>query len=149
MCLQFQHSTKKRVVGIILVCWLAVLAVWLGPCIKDRLDYTQPKVCKWEPSYHPEFVIFIASVGHHLPCFLILVCYFLVAVKMKRTGRTITSDQISDRKKVKEKKAFVTLSYVVFAYAICWIPFHFIFDVSAVDAKLIPEWFYLKSKILP
>ncbi|CAD5120009.1 DgyrCDS8592 [Dimorphilus gyrociliatus] len=135
-----QHSTKKRVIYIIIVCWAAVLAVWLGPCIKDRLDYTEPNVCKWEPNNHPEFVIFIASVGHHLPCFLILVCYFSVAIKMKRTVSSLTNDQIVERKRIKEKKAFATLSYVVLAYAVCWIPFHFIFDLSAVDMKLVPEW---------
>jgi len=28
------------------------------------------------------------------------------------------------------RKAFITLTYIVLAYVVCWVPFHFVFDVS-------------------
>ena len=41
-----------------------------------------------------------------------------------------------------EKNIFVTLSYIIFSYLACWVPFHFVFDVSAIDPVLVPEWLY-------
>ncbi|KAK7102785.1 hypothetical protein V1264_020964 [Littorina saxatilis] len=57
----------------------------------------------------------------------------------------------------KEMKAFVTLSYIVISYLVCWVPFHVVFDVSAVRPDLVPDivftvtfWMtYLNSTINP
>ena len=51
----------------------------------------------------------------------------------KRQSRT-TSDR--------EKNIFVTLSYIIFSYLACWVPFHFVFDISAINPDLVPEWLY-------
>jgi len=46
------------------------------------------------------------------------------------------------------RKAFITLSYIVLAYVLCWSPFHFVFDVSlaspeSVSADLYTAAFWL------
>jgi 7 transmembrane receptor (rhodopsin family) len=38
-----------------------------------------------------------------------------------------------------QKKAFITLSYIVAVYVICWVPFHFVFDVSLARPEVVPE----------
>lgn len=40
---------------------------------------------------------------------------------------------------VKERRVFVTLTYIIIGYAILWLPFHIVFDVSIVDPSLVPE----------
>ena len=55
-----------------------VLTIWLAPFIMDRIKWSEPKVCIWEPSRNEEFVVFIAVVGHHLPCTILTFCYIRV-----------------------------------------------------------------------
>jgi len=48
--------------------------------------------------------------------------------------------QKSDEKGAsKQRKAFITLSYIVVAYIVCWVPFHFVFDVSLASPEIVPE----------
>ena len=42
----------------------------------------------------------------------------------------------------KRRKAFITLSYIVVAYMVCWVPFHFVFDVSLANPDIVPEDLY-------
>ena len=42
----------------------------------------------------------------------------------------------------KRRKAFITLSYIVLAYMVCWVPFHFVFDVSLASPEIVPEDLY-------
>jgi hypothetical protein len=75
----------------------------------------------------------------------------------KRKAGNSSSDDQPRSFSSKEMRAFVTLSYVVVSYMLCWVPFHFIFDISAVDPTLVPEvayticfWLtYLNSTINP
>lgn len=46
------------------------------------------------------------------------------------------------------RKAFITLSYIVVAYVVCWVPFQFVFDVSlarpeAISGDLYTAMFWL------
>ena len=66
-----------------------MLAVWLGPCIVDRIRWSQPGVCIWEPSKNKEFVIFVAVVGHHTPCAIIIFCYYKIYMLMRAKRRAI------------------------------------------------------------
>lgn len=198
------------------VCRFAVFAVWLAPCISDRVKWSEPNVCKWEPSKNPEFVVFVAVVGHHCPCILLISCYVRVFWAMRKrslriravlkpdtttTTTTMTAaaemnistveesvsydvygtqhvstptqtcstatvdarmmlqvpaDQSAPRRNGKrsnrkrkpglrhdkERKIFVTLSYIIFSYLICWVPFHIVFDISAINPDLVPENVY-------
>ncbi|XP_067685354.1 alpha-2A adrenergic receptor-like [Haliotis asinina] len=42
----------------------------------------------------------------------------------------------------RERKVFVTLTYIIVGYMICWVPFHVVFDISAYDPKAVPEIIY-------
>ena len=67
------------------------------------------------------------------------------------------SDAEASKKKLKtgdkgpsnsRRKAFITLSYIVIAYVVCWVPFQFVFDVSlarpeAVSGDLYTAMFWL------
>jgi len=46
-------------------------------------------------------------------------------------GGSINSDR--------ERKTFVTLSYIVIAYVLCWVPFHFIYDTSFIRPDIVPQ----------
>ncbi|KAL4217532.1 hypothetical protein ACF0H5_023981 [Mactra antiquata] len=39
----------------------------------------------------------------------------------------------------REKRIFVTLTYILVAYGILWLPFHIVFDISIVDPMQVPE----------
>ena len=141
---------------------IAVLVVWLGPCILDRVRWSEPNFCKWEPSKNSAVVIFIAIIGHHTPCAIMVFCYILVAKAMlmrreviasRRAGQVTADDTGNEaaegmgskhgkKHDDKEKKIFVTLSYIIFYYLACWVPFHIVFDISAVDPNMIPEPLY-------
>jgi hypothetical protein len=57
----------------------------------------------------------------------------------------------------KERRAFKTLTYIIVGYLICWVPFHIVFDISAVNPEAVPEivftitfWLtYINSTINP
>ena len=40
------------------------------------------------------------------------------------------------------RKAFITLSYIVLAYVVCWSPFHFVFDVSLASTESVSADLY-------
>lgn len=70
----------------------------------------------------------------------------------------VRSDKNTDVSRAsKERKVFVTMTYIVVAYAILWLPFHIIFDISISEPFLVPEqvwelafWLtYLNSTVNP
>ena len=46
------------------------------------------------------------------------------------------------KKEDKERRAFIILTYVILSYLVCWVPFHVVFDISAVDPSLVPDFVY-------
>jgi hypothetical protein len=58
----------------------------------------------------------------------------------KRTGSiALHVSESSSSAMKREGKVFVTLSYIVIAYIICWVPYHFVFDFSIFRPQLVPE----------
>lgn len=57
-----------------------------------------------------------------------------------------SSDDTSTSSTVKtlrrEQKVFLTLTYIMVGYLICWMPFHVSFDIMAIDRTLVPERLY-------
>jgi len=53
----------------------------------------------------------------------------------KKTKQQASKDKqkLDDKGANKRRKAFITLSYIVVAYMVCWVPFHFVFDVSLAN----------------
>lgn len=39
----------------------------------------------------------------------------------------------------RERKTFVTLSYIVLCYIVCWVPFHIVYDLSIIAPQIVPE----------
>ena len=68
-------------------------------------------------------------------------------------GKQHKTEAESSKKKPKgpsnsRRKAFITLSYIVIAYVVCWVPFQFVFDVSlarpeAISGDLYTAMFWL------
>lgn len=200
-----------------------MLALWLPPCIHDRLHNARPGECIWEPSLNKGFVIVVAAIGHHGSCFVMLFCYLKVlkfmcrrrkivgttdcrtsigrgrfsaigteyvssygqtamlntsvfiasddkipslegsnstekktnlsvkqevlAVPSTYTGQmtqntapSLKSDKV--RRQRRDKAIFVTLTYVIVGYAVCWIPFHVVFDISSICPSCVPDGVY-------
>lgn len=52
--------------------------------------------------------------------------------------RSRPSENVENRA-TREKRVFVTLTYILVAYGILWLPFHIIFDISIADPTIVPE----------
>ena len=60
------------------------------------------------------------------------------------TKRTAV-DEIKERKRhhhKRERTVFIALTYILIGYAVCWIPFHVVFDVSSVCPSCVPRGVY-------
>jgi len=222
---------------------LLVFAVAMYPTISDRILRTKDYYCHFVPAENPQFVIALSFLGHHIPCIVIVVCYIIVFIEIRKlfksrpgakapqakakaktntvapapaTVATIPSsftaepiastsrapaiehgetsimetalddkanhdesataavsdnkekDQKKEQKQEKpqkpqqqkrqaavthastdaqaraqrERKSFVTLSYIVIGYVVCWVPFHFVYDVSFIRPELVSDDLY-------
>ena len=65
-----------------------MIILWIPPCVMDRIEHSISGVCRWEPSNHPGYVIFIAVVGHHGPCVILMFCYIKLTIVMIRRVRS-------------------------------------------------------------
>ena len=196
-----------------------MLALWLPPCIYDRLQNGKPGECILEPSLNREFVVVVTTIGHHGSCLVIVFCYLKVLIymfKLKKrkslraqlsnvsviaettthamgesptvfsettpelsmaagcptsdcpspvldetaeevgvsigdvsskieTRQQPTTDAMkSNNRKYqrRERSVFITLTYVIVGYAMFWIPFHVVFDVSSVCPSCVPRGVY-------
>ncbi|XP_053391083.1 alpha-2A adrenergic receptor-like, partial [Mercenaria mercenaria] len=209
---------------------LCVVAIWTPPFIGDRLKHSEPHSCIWEPSNNTEFVIFVAVIGHYIPCIVMVFCYIKVFMVMRRqssivagiggesaastirihvqpvsshnqgisshtshvyigdshnadnihamessNGRYLTTSskvgsensppirpprQAEDyvarttqtrssnrtnrtsHNQQREKRIFITLTYILLSYLICWFPFYIAFDTYAWKPDLLPAGLY-------
>ena len=69
-----------------------MLALWLPPCIHDRLHNYKPGECIWEPSLNGGFAVVVACLGNHGSCLVLLFCYFKVFMFMRKRGRKTTPE---------------------------------------------------------
>ncbi|XP_005111180.1 alpha-2A adrenergic receptor-like [Aplysia californica] len=58
------------------------------------------------------------------------------------TTAATAAQREEDKRERREVRVFVTLTYIIVGYLICWVPFHIVFDVTAYDEKLVPEAVY-------
>ncbi|XP_069141186.1 alpha-2A adrenergic receptor-like [Argopecten irradians] len=83
------HHNTNKCVRLIVAVWVVMVVLWLPPCILDRMYNSVPYQCVWEPSKNKEFVIVIATIGHHGSFVILLLCYirvFLVVLNRKKVG---------------------------------------------------------------
>ncbi|KAK3582965.1 hypothetical protein CHS0354_027079 [Potamilus streckersoni] len=55
------------------------------------------------------------------------------------TRSTLSSTTASH---TRERRMFITLTYILTGYLICWFPFYVTFDAYAWRPELVPEWLY-------
>ncbi|XP_045210976.2 muscarinic acetylcholine receptor M3-like [Mercenaria mercenaria] len=210
------HTKRKCIISIVCV-WLFMLVLWVPPWILDRVRYSKPGICFWDPSLNKEFVFIVAILGHHGPYCIMIFCYTQVFLFMHKRakvsdsirGSTRPSNQVNasiandesdvnvsssipkrtilqvhpirafspppsvdrsvdfsnvpitvsylrvpepvtssvnsqslsvrENRLIRDRKAFVTLTYILIGYAILWLPFHIIFDISIINPGLVPE----------
>ncbi|XP_060075725.1 alpha-1B adrenergic receptor-like [Ylistrum balloti] len=85
------HHNTRKCVRLIMAVWVVTVLLWLPPCILDRINNSVPYQCVWEPSKNKEFVIVIATIGHHGSFVVMLLCYmrvFIVVLNRKKVGAT-------------------------------------------------------------
>ena len=204
-----------------------VVVIWTPPFIADRMANDVENYCIWAPSDNRQFVVFVAVVGHYIPCVLMVFCYIKVFVIMRKQAKliadntglsrppstmnpgTTAANQMTGKTKMtssssqesdshvhvtslypnlngghkqekgtrqylhvnnsfsaqsndsdrdvesrrspippsgsslnRDKKIFITLTYVVGSYLICWFPFYVCFDTYAWRPELVPSGLY-------
>lgn len=65
---------------------------------------------------------------------------------------TSVEPKMGDRKTVKPKsrvtkankdaRVFITLTYIIVGYLVCWVPFHVVYDVTAIRPDLVSDLMY-------
>jgi hypothetical protein len=67
-------------------------------------------------------------------------CVSYISVEKQNTSDFKTQHKsMTYRRLEKEKKIFYTLQLIVLSYAILWVPFHIVFDISISKPNLVPE----------
>ncbi|XP_069142391.1 alpha-2A adrenergic receptor-like [Argopecten irradians] len=92
------HHNKIKAVRLIIAVWVFTLVLWLPACIVDRINNSEPNKCVWDPSKNKEFVVVIATIGHHGAFTVMVVCYtkvFYTLVQRQKCG--IGHARLSDR----------------------------------------------------
>ena len=199
-----------------------MFSIWTPPFIADRNANEEVHFCIWEPNENRQFVLFVAVVGHYVPCIIMVGCYVKVFVVMRHQSKRIATNTIAsmansrsftaskatrsqtvessviesegtngpkpgqhngvpNQDKVhqkhlevhsisakvteqdkysgymdsrmtpvgpvisnrsRDKKIFITLTYVIGSYLICWFPFYILFDTYAWKPELVPSGLY-------
>ncbi|XP_033746406.1 beta-3 adrenergic receptor-like [Pecten maximus] len=92
------HHNKIKAVRLIIAVWVSTLVLWLPACIMDRINNSVPNKCVWEPSKNKEFVVVIATIGHHGAFTVMVVCYTKVFYTLvQRQKCSIGHARLSDR----------------------------------------------------
>ncbi|ELT93666.1 hypothetical protein CAPTEDRAFT_122114 [Capitella teleta] len=148
-------SNRKTCIIVGIVC--CVLVIWIPPFVQDRLEWgSVDSECMYSPEHHRLFSVLMMVFGYHLPSLIMAFCYFKVLSVMRKklqestsrpsttTGASTSTEPCSNintnkhrAKKAQEKRIFVSLSYILFTYLVTWSPFHFVFDISMINAELV------------
>ncbi|KAK0064044.1 alpha-2B adrenergic receptor, partial [Biomphalaria pfeifferi] len=59
------------------------------------------------------------------------------ASKKQNAPKPLESNRAS-----RERRVFMTLTYIIIAYLVCWVPFHFVFDITSLDPEAVPKVLY-------
>ena len=203
-----------------------MFSIWTPPFIADRNANKEVHFCIWEPNENRQFVVFVAVIGHYVPCLIMVGCYIKVFIVMRKQSKRIATNtaasmatgsafqrtyvtsktdrsqtvsssvvesegtngtkpgqnngvmkqdkvrhhllevqsisaNVTERDKVsstmdsgttsiapatsnrsRDKKIFITLTYVIGSYLICWFPFYITFDTYAWAPELVPSGLY-------
>ena len=73
------------------------------PTIRDRILHTRDYFCQLVPSENSEFIMPLAVLGDYLPCTVIVVCYVIVFIEMRKLFKTRPGDKSAAASKNKNK----------------------------------------------
>jgi len=73
------------------------------PSIRDRILHTRDYFCQLIPCENSEFIIPLAVLGDHIPCTVIIVCYVIVFIEMRKLFKTRPGDKSAAAFKAKSK----------------------------------------------
>lgn len=54
-----------------------------------------------------------------------------------QTHQTMTASRAT-----KDARVFITLTYIIVGYVICWVPFHVVYDITAIRPDLVSNTMY-------
>ncbi|KAJ8409626.1 hypothetical protein AAFF_G00230270 [Aldrovandia affinis] len=125
--------TKGRVRGVILVLW-TVAFVSAGPIFvlvgvehENGTDSWETNECKATEyairSGLLTIMVWVSSVFFFLPVFCLTVLYSLIGRKLWKRKKETIGPNMSCRDK-NNKQTVKMLAVVVFAFVLCWLPFH-------------------------
>ncbi|MBN3326803.1 GHSR protein, partial [Atractosteus spatula] len=125
--------TKSRVKGIILVLWLLAF-VSAGPIFVLVGVEHENGTLAWETNECKAteyairsglltIMVWVSSIFFFLPVFCLTVLYSLIGRRLWKRKREAIGPNISSRDK-NNKQTVKMLAVVVFAFVLCWLPFH-------------------------
>jgi len=95
----------------IMQCYrLVVFAIAMYPTISDRILRTKNYQCHFVPAENPNFVIVLALLGHHIPCIIILVCYVIVFIEIRKLFKVRPGDKAKARAKATIERSAVSVA---------------------------------------
>ncbi|KAK6484004.1 growth hormone secretagogue receptor type 1-like [Huso huso] len=141
--------TKGRVKGVILIIWI-VAFVSAGPIFvlvgvehENGTDPWETNECKATDyairSGLLTIMVWVSSIFFFLPVFCLTVLYSLIGRKLCKRKRETIGPSMSSRDK-SSKQTVKMLVVVVFAFVLCWLPFHvgrYLFSKSSEAGSLL------------
>ncbi|XP_067850645.1 growth hormone secretagogue receptor a [Heptranchias perlo] len=156
--------TKGRVKGIIFFLW-SVAFLSAGPIfVLVGVEYTNgtdpllTNECKATEyavkSGLLNIMVWVSSIFFFLPVFCLSILYSLIGRKLWRRKRESIRPNINSREK-NNKQTVKMLAVVVFAFVLCWLPFHvgrYLFskssEVGSFEMSQISQYINLVSLVL-
>ncbi|XP_063072206.1 somatostatin receptor type 5-like [Engraulis encrasicolus] len=120
------------------VVWLLSFAVVLPVVIfagllrgNCNINWPQP-----ESAWRAGFIIFTSIVGFFLPLLVISLCYLLIVVKIRSSGKKVHATSTKRRKSERKVTRMVVIVVAVFFF--CWLPFYAL-NILNLIIQLPPE----------
>uniref|UniRef100_A0A4W3IP82 Growth hormone secretagogue receptor type 1 n=1 Tax=Callorhinchus milii TaxID=7868 RepID=A0A4W3IP82_CALMI len=151
--------TKGRVKGIILFLW-TVAFLCAGPIFvlvgvehmngTDPLETNECKATEFAVrSGLLNIMVLVSSIYFFLPVFCLSILYSLIGRKLWRRKKETIGPNLNNRHK-NNKQTIKMLAVVVFAFILCWLPFHvgrYLFSNSEAGSQ-ISQYCNLVSLVL-
>lgn len=81
--------------------------------------------------WRASFIIYTSTLGFFAPLLVICLCYFLIIVKLRSSGRKV--QVASSKRKKSEQKVTRMVVIVVLVFVLCWLPFYVLNIANVVD----------------
>ncbi|XP_072895072.1 growth hormone secretagogue receptor type 1-like [Hemitrygon akajei] len=125
--------TKSRVKVLIFFLWSLAFAcagpifILVGVEVENGTDHLLTSECKPTDYAHESgllsTMVWVSTSFFFLPVFCLSVFYSLIGKKLWRQRRVDLASNISNREK-SNKQTVKMLAVVIFAFVLCWLPFH-------------------------